>query len=372
MAWDVSVTWVNGSVPTAANFNAYFRDNLKYLKGTGETVTARDLVVYADSFGFLGGSDAQFRHTYDPTGSEFQFLGEKYTSPTGIANNHMVHLAASLADSDGNEEILGVWTTKRVSSGNGTLAYYPSDGAVSTTPALLFNASGYIGINQATAAYRLDVAGTVNAARYRQAGSVLGTWALDGADMTYTGNARATGQLTRTTAGAPLAVTSLTVCTNLNVGKLRGFDWIASAATQAAGGVVAAPETWADYGYTDVCTTSITRSGWYLVLGELAGTAIEAGDSFAVDFTIDGGSGLDGGQSYVRMNTAGMREQARLARLVELQDGDVLALQCRSYTENSLNVTGSIVAAWLAPSTTIRPAGISASTTFGTATVTVT
>lgn len=375
MAWDVAVTWVDGSVPDAADFNDYFQAPGKYLKGDGETVTHRDLIVFAPDFKLADADDCQLRHTYNPTGSEFRVLDERtFPSSRAIANGDTVTLSMLLeGEVAGIGQSLGYWKATRVSSGNGSLGYYH---AGLTTPVYFINESNQIGINQALAAYAVDVYGTVRGAQYRVAGSTIGNWALVGHDMSYTGNARATGQLTSlATSSAPVAVASTTMVSNLNAAKLRGATWPVDAADRDNGTALAGSDEYSVYAPI-IASVVAAQAGWYLIIGEAS--FIASGAYSYLGALVNGMAAFDA-EDYATSVTqyhvvsslvSGSREQIHVCSLYEAAEEDVIWLRC--YSDPAVSVTGSVTAIWLAPSTNIRPTGLTLTFAFGAPTVNVT
>lgn len=72
MGWSNPRTWVDGEVPTAAQFNTELRDNLDYLKGNaGE-------VVFSD---YLDMPDPATGHILTHTGTSFKFGNKNWYLP---------------------------------------------------------------------------------------------------------------------------------------------------------------------------------------------------------------------------------------------------------------------------------------------------
>lgn len=372
MSWNAGYTYVDGIVYDAANLNAYWRDNLRYLHGTGVSTTARDLPVVTPGV-YSTGDELSIYRAYSATPTIYRFLAERMDAPTTIATGAKLRVVLMVrAGVDGWEERLGEFLVERTGSGSGKISFFPYVGNTQAfgVPAFAIDSSGRLLINQASGSYTVDVDGTVSAQNYRVGGSTIGQWTLVGRKMTFTGSAEVSGQLVAlTTTKAPFDVQSTTKVTNLNAAKMRGYDW--PGALEAA---TSAPVTvYEDADPVNLLSLSVTRVGWYACVAEATMPVTSAGNLPTLQLFGPGAYARGDAGMSASSNVAGDIVSVKVVYSAYVGTApSTLAPQVKLSGQAVGSVSGSMTALWTAPGTLIYPVGIAATQAFGSPTLTVT
>lgn len=365
MTWNGAYTYVNGSVYADVNFNAYWRDNLRHLKGIGELFTVRDKRLLTPGIRF-DNAFGELSRAYSSGGVTYRFFAEHSDSPAIATGDKLRLVGVVRATETGDEEELGAFEVVRTAASTGTLAYYPyRNGARATAPAFFLDPSGKVFIGKNSGLKALDVAGVLRATGFRVGGSSIGQWTLNGTRMEFTGNAEVSGQIEAKNeqgGGAPFDVQSTTKVANLNAAKLQGYGWPTSAQASTAGIVINASE-----GPEDWLSIPVTRPGWHAVFIQASMPVTTSGNLPAL--VVYAGSYSNSAWSDV---VGDVLQVSLVARVLVLTGQSTISVQVRVLEQPSGTVSGSASALWLSTGTVIYPAGLRSSATFGTATVTVT
>jgi len=364
MAWEGDFTYIDGTVYGQTNFNAYFRDNFRYLRGIGETETERSLLL-ATSGLRMTQSSFPIKRTYSASPVIYRIMGEKTDGATAIANGQKVRLKIMLGDGPGGDrEPLGFFEAERTASGTGTLAYFPyNDGDFNFLPAFKIVPGVGVVFGKSTGSYALDVEGSIRALEYLVSGAAIGQWTLDGGNMTVDAEAEVTGQFyAKTTSKSPFITDSQTLVTNLNVPKLRGYARPDALSTTETTIVIGGFSDGDSPEITTVATLTAPRTGWYLAIASANFDAQVTGEKVTLVLC---GYRIGNGIYY----TKGSRTRTSGTLNVHnhwmkfYTEGDEINAFAVLNGQGTADVTANLVALWLSPGMQIAPESIALTAT---------
>jgi len=374
MAWEGSFTYVDGTVYGQTNFNAYFRDNFRFLRGIGETETERSLLL-ATSGLRMTQSSFPIERTYSASPVIYRIMGEKTDGSTAIANGQKVRLKIMLGDGPGGDrEPLGFFEAERTGAGSGTLAYYPyNDGDFPLFPAFKIIPGVGVVFGKSSGSHALDVEGSIRALEYLVSGAAIGQWTLDGGNMTVDAEAEVTGQFyAKTTSKSPFITDSRTLVTNLNVPKLRGYarpEALSTTQTTTILGYFTTSNWWETSSppISTLASVEALRTGWYLIYGQA--TFEVAGSSKSTRLVMSPFKQSNPQDFIYHTNTTGSRgdgvNSVKGFWRYFYTAGQDIELYAELWNQATADVTASIVALWLSPGTQIGPDSIVVSVTIG-------
>lgn len=273
MAFDTSAVFIVGILVDEDSFNALLY-NFDHLKGAefGQTETERDCEVaapYLQATGSIFDIEKQF--AAPDTGGEIHFVADR-TVDGEIQDGQSLALAAYLDVDGASAEYLGKVVFTRVSEYERKVEIFTTGSSV--TPALAYDSSGYVALGGVPEAGKsLRIYGALNATGYLLGGASISDWTAGGGTLDWIGNASASRFRSRAATGAaPLAVSSTTVCPNVNSWLLDGHQWHPGQTSASATQTTVATSD------TQLHSLTLEKAGYYEVYA-VVNVSVVSGDT---------------------------------------------------------------------------------------------